>query len=389
VIFRFVLITAGYYALAYGQGNRGTIIGPITDPNGTGIANARVTATNVDRKAKAKTTTTADGGYRIQNLAASFYDVAIEASGFKKFGSERVQVYAGDPVRVDAQIELTRRTESKALNEFSLPSISFSNDWLRDNWLLDPQTYEDASRGPMHHEENGIHACRSGYAMLAVDLGNNALLCHQVTADTGSEQNKIDGNPDTRRHGQHACPAGWYMRGVSEQESVKKLGPLRSSSDEFLLLCSSSLGVTLDRERKTGGTNCEDPGPRLHLPLAVMTGMGEANWYRRSLFTTLCARFAEDPPGRAVFQKYCGTCHTLDYYKVGTPPSLFNPSLFNRITQVQGTSDTDQLKIYEAKHWTDKWAKDWGVSKLRQIRLSAREVEGLIAYIRRFKGRTE
>jgi len=61
----------------------GTLRGKLTDPSGAVVANATVTATNIDNGQTRTATTGADGGYQITMLPVGNYRVKFEAAGFK------------------------------------------------------------------------------------------------------------------------------------------------------------------------------------------------------------------------------------------------------------------------------------------------------------------
>ena len=61
----------------------GTLRGKLTDPSGTVVANATVTATNIDSGETRTATTGADGGYEFTMLPVGNYRVKFEAAGFK------------------------------------------------------------------------------------------------------------------------------------------------------------------------------------------------------------------------------------------------------------------------------------------------------------------
>ena len=61
----------------------GTLRGKLTDPSGAVVANATVTATNIDNGQTRTATTGADGGYEFTTLPVGNYRVKFEAAGFK------------------------------------------------------------------------------------------------------------------------------------------------------------------------------------------------------------------------------------------------------------------------------------------------------------------
>jgi hypothetical protein len=77
---------------ALAQSDRGTLTGTVTDPTGAVVANAKVTATNLDTGEVRTVTTSDEGNYTMPELSADPYRVTVEATGFKTATMERVQV---------------------------------------------------------------------------------------------------------------------------------------------------------------------------------------------------------------------------------------------------------------------------------------------------------
>ena len=82
-----------------------TLTGTITAPDGTGIANATVMATNVDTRVALTAGTTSDGSYVMSDLADGVYKVAVKASGFKTFTAKKIDVHGPEPVELDARLK--------------------------------------------------------------------------------------------------------------------------------------------------------------------------------------------------------------------------------------------------------------------------------------------
>src|ERR1035441_1435252 len=70
-------------ALLFAQPAAGTLTGKLTDPSGAAVANATVTATNIDNGQTRTSTTGADGGYQFITVPPGTYRVKFEAAGFK------------------------------------------------------------------------------------------------------------------------------------------------------------------------------------------------------------------------------------------------------------------------------------------------------------------
>ena len=66
------------------------------------------------------------------------------------------------------------------------------------------------------HEEQGIHACREGAAMVGLSGMGSVIVCETLPAAV--VESKLD--ESTQRGGMHVCPKGQLMRGVSEDRST-------------------------------------------------------------------------------------------------------------------------------------------------------------------------
>jgi hypothetical protein len=96
----------------FGQGDRGTITGSVSDTTGAVIANAMVEAKQVDTGAVFPTTSTATGDYTITQLPVGPYVVTVTFAGFKSFVRSGITVEVAQVLRVDAKMEVGASTES-------------------------------------------------------------------------------------------------------------------------------------------------------------------------------------------------------------------------------------------------------------------------------------
>src|SRR5437763_279430 len=84
----------------------GEIRGTVTDPSGSIIVGAAVTATNVGTGEARRVVTDNSGNYSVLNIDAGTYDVLIEHAGFQKTMAKAVALRAREVVRVDARLEV-------------------------------------------------------------------------------------------------------------------------------------------------------------------------------------------------------------------------------------------------------------------------------------------
>jgi Carboxypeptidase regulatory-like domain len=105
------LVFSGVMSLVFGQLDRGTITGVVTDPTDAVIANATITVTNVDTNVQSNTVTTQTGNFTVAALLLGRYRVQVQAAGFKTTVRDDVIISAGSTVRVDVTLELGEATQ--------------------------------------------------------------------------------------------------------------------------------------------------------------------------------------------------------------------------------------------------------------------------------------
>src|SRR4051794_14212531 len=107
-----VLLALSLSALAVGQTTSSRITGTITDPAGSAIPGANVTATNVETNVGFKTVTGAQGEYAIPALPAATYKITVSATGFRTGVITEVKLDAAVPATVNAKLEVGSVTET-------------------------------------------------------------------------------------------------------------------------------------------------------------------------------------------------------------------------------------------------------------------------------------
>jgi hypothetical protein len=114
---------------AWAQSFRGSIRGTVTDPSGSVIAGAKVSAKSTGTGLQRKATTGADGGYVLAELPAGEYTVTTEAAGLSP-SAQNVQVNVG--LDTTANFDLTKvekRTEQLTVTA-EAPVIETTRDVL-------------------------------------------------------------------------------------------------------------------------------------------------------------------------------------------------------------------------------------------------------------------
>jgi hypothetical protein len=95
-----------------GQAVYGSILGTVTDQQGSAVAGAKVTVTSVSKGTVEETTTNEDGNYTVSHLIPDVYNVHIEATGFKSYDVKGVQISADTGSKIDAKLDVGSVSQS-------------------------------------------------------------------------------------------------------------------------------------------------------------------------------------------------------------------------------------------------------------------------------------
>ena len=99
-------------AALFGQSDRGTLTGTISDPANAVVPAATVVATNAETGVQSRTVTTSTGNYTISSLPAGTYDLSVENAGFKKYLQHGISVQVAETARVDVVLEVGSTSET-------------------------------------------------------------------------------------------------------------------------------------------------------------------------------------------------------------------------------------------------------------------------------------
>jgi hypothetical protein len=109
VNFVYLLILA---SVAFGQSDRGTITGTVSDPAGAVVPNAAVEAKNTQSGEAFKAGTSGTGNFTIAQLPVGTYELSVTSAGFKKFVRPGIEVGVAQTVRADATLEVGATTDT-------------------------------------------------------------------------------------------------------------------------------------------------------------------------------------------------------------------------------------------------------------------------------------
>ena len=122
--------------IAFGQ-TTGTISGTVTDEKAAVIANATVTARNLERNISRTLQTNSEGTYRFENLPVGPYEVSVEATGFAKYVQSGITLILNQNAVVDVSMkaggvqEVVTVTENASLINSSNAEVSTQFDSRR------------------------------------------------------------------------------------------------------------------------------------------------------------------------------------------------------------------------------------------------------------------
>src|SRR5215467_14631506 len=104
-------------SLSYGQSDRGTITGTISDPTTAVIPCSSIVATNTETSAKFETISTETGNYTLTQLPAGVYQLSVELPGFKKYVRQGITVLATQTLRIDVGLDVGTAGQEVTVSE--------------------------------------------------------------------------------------------------------------------------------------------------------------------------------------------------------------------------------------------------------------------------------
>jgi hypothetical protein len=122
-----VLLVVGSFAAA--QSFRGSIRGKVTDPSGSVIANAKVSARNTATGLAREATTSDDGGYVLAELPAGVYTVTAQATGLSP-AAMNVRVNVGLDTTADFDLTQVEKRQEQLNVIADAPLIETTRDVL-------------------------------------------------------------------------------------------------------------------------------------------------------------------------------------------------------------------------------------------------------------------
>ena len=97
---------------AFAQDGRGTLLGRITDSSAAAIPNAGIELLQKATGVRLTSRSNDQGNYEMPFLLPGFYQLGIEAAGFKKAVSDDIEIRVGDRLKLDFTLELGQLAET-------------------------------------------------------------------------------------------------------------------------------------------------------------------------------------------------------------------------------------------------------------------------------------
>ena len=149
-----LIMLLGLAGLLFGQSDRGTITGTVTDPSGAVIPDAAVTVTNVRTDTKTMVTSTSSGNYTVPLLPAGTYKITVEKQGFKTAVRESLPLLVGQTVREDIILqvgEVSQTVEVEAVAPLLKPETSELSTAVSNKEVMDlPLPMSGEARSPIN-----------------------------------------------------------------------------------------------------------------------------------------------------------------------------------------------------------------------------------------------
>ena len=150
-----------------------TIVGTVTDPSGSVIANAKITAKNVETGLVHTISTNEAGQYVLPDIHIGHYDMKAEATGFKAAEQKSILLQVGDRARVDFQMQVGAASETVTVEAAAIRVETDSGE--QSNVITDQQMEQIAING------------RSVYQLAALTPGASSLINNYVNTPVGGD----------------------------------------------------------------------------------------------------------------------------------------------------------------------------------------------------------
>jgi hypothetical protein len=187
----------------FAQTTSATIVGTISDPSGSIVPGAQVTARNPDTGLTRTVTTNEAGTYRFEFLPVGNYVIEVTANGLRKASRAGIVLEVNDTARVDISLTVGQVTETVTVTE-APPSVNTSTPEIGRTIqsgeiaslpLVDRNVYTLLDLTPgVQSNNNGVAAASTGTSSLILGFPEQRTLINGGTdGGTGSVNYFLDG----------------------------------------------------------------------------------------------------------------------------------------------------------------------------------------------------
>jgi hypothetical protein len=231
VLFLIVGVSA---TTSYAQQGTTSILGEVTDPQGSTVTAAKVTAVDAGTGVTRSTTTDEQGRFQFLSLQPGTYTIRVEADGFRTAVTDKVEALVSTPQKLTIKLELGAVSETVTVSESNIAAVNTTDATLGNAFdskqiLALPFEGRDAA---------GVLSLQPG----ATFIGTN-----------------VDDNIDTRNgsiNGGRSDQANITLDGVDNnpQTTGKAFtGAVRSTLDSIEEFRVTTAGDNADQGRSSGG----------------------------------------------------------------------------------------------------------------------------------------
>jgi hypothetical protein len=189
---------------AVAQVTTATIVGTVSDPSGSAVPGAQVTARNVENGLTRTVTSSDTGAYRIDFLPVGKYDIEVTYSGFKKTLLSGIVLQINDTSRVDVSLDVGQVNETVTISDSAPPEVNTSTSEIGRTIqsaeitslpLVERNVYTLLDLTPgVQSNNNGVAAASTGTSSLVLGFPEQRTLINGgVDGGTGSVNYYLDG----------------------------------------------------------------------------------------------------------------------------------------------------------------------------------------------------
>jgi Carboxypeptidase regulatory-like domain len=241
-----VLLLASALA-AFGQSDRGTITGTISDPAGGVVPGATIEVKSTDTGAVYRGGTSATGNYVIP-VPVGKYSLTVTVTGFKKYVRENLQVTVATDTRQDVALEVGNITDTITVNE-SAPLLKTESGELSHT-----VTSDDANNLPVLTLSGGQSFFSNGFGNIRDPLAVSQLLPGVTySTDNGISVNGLPASSEAIRiEGQDATNGMWAQITQINQSGMDAIQEVSIQTSNFAAEYGQAAGGYFNYTMKSG-----------------------------------------------------------------------------------------------------------------------------------------